>query len=107
MAPWEFHENFPCFNVRRIEGYRYYMPLAWRLNVLKFDNEPLHATQHILSFFEYVWKLGVTHEDILIRLLFCSLDERKRAWVKVALLLEQYHLVGILLKSFSSVRILL
>jgi hypothetical protein len=47
--------------------------LAWKVNVPKFDNEPLHATQHILSFLEYVWKLGVTHEDILIHAIFSFL----------------------------------
>jgi hypothetical protein len=82
MAHWDFHEIFPCFDFRKIDGYPNHIPLAWKENVPKFDNEPLHATQHILSFLEYVWKLGVVHEDILIMLFFVSLDGRKKAWVR-------------------------
>jgi len=56
--------------------------LAWKINVPKFDNEPLHGTQHIFSFLEIVCKIGVVHEDILIKLFFISFDGRKRAWVR-------------------------
>jgi len=82
MEPCDFNEVFPCFNLRRIERYPNPIPLAWRINVPKFGNEPLHASQYILSFLEYVWNLGVTHEDILICPFFFSLDGRKRDLVK-------------------------
>jgi hypothetical protein len=77
-----FHKFFPCFDFGEIVGYPNEIPLTWRMNIPKFDDDFFHAAQHIMSFMEYVVKLDVIHEDIWIILFFISLDGRQKAWVR-------------------------
>jgi hypothetical protein len=62
-------------------GYPHEILTKWRKNLSKFDGIESHAIQHIVSFLEYVLKVDVTHEDILIKLFVFSLEIKERIWV--------------------------
>jgi hypothetical protein len=48
----------------------------------KFDGDIHFATQHVTSFLDFVSRLNVMHEDVLIRLFVYSLEGDPRTWIK-------------------------
>jgi hypothetical protein len=43
MAPWDFHELFPCFDLEEIDGYHNTHPQEWVENLPKFHGIESHA----------------------------------------------------------------
>jgi hypothetical protein len=51
-------------------------------HIPKFDGNAHFVTQHVISFLEFVSKLNVIHEEVLIRLFVSSLEGDPKTWIK-------------------------
>jgi hypothetical protein len=70
MAPWCFHVLYPPFDVDNIMGYPNDVPPNWRDKIPKFDGDYNFSTWHVTSFLEFISWLNVTHENVLMMLMF-------------------------------------
>jgi hypothetical protein len=64
MAPWEFHELYPPFDIKYILGYKNKLPPKWEKNISKFDGDVIFAIPHVASSVKYVSKFNERHEDV-------------------------------------------
>jgi hypothetical protein len=101
LAPWDFCEFHPCFDVEGISGYHNHFTQEWVEKLPKFDGIESHAIQHIVLFLEYVLNLDVSLEDVLIKLFVFSLEMKEKyvlSHILGLVILRQYLLVLIFLR---------
>jgi hypothetical protein len=73
---------FPCLDIEHVPGYPNHFSQGWGKNCPKFDGDPSLAIYHVVNLLKYVSEIDVTHQDVLIRLFFLSLETRQKDWVE-------------------------
>jgi hypothetical protein len=71
---------FPSLDIEDILGYPNQFSLGWGNNYPKFDGDPSLAITHVVNFLKLFSNIDVTHQDVLIRLFFLSLETRQTDW---------------------------
>jgi hypothetical protein len=82
MACWLLQKMFPSLDIEDVSGYPNHFSPGWGNNYPKFDEDPSLAITHVVNLLRYVSEIDVTHQDVLIRLFFLSLETKRKGWVK-------------------------
>jgi hypothetical protein len=100
MAPWSLHKMFPSLDIEDVLGYPNHFSPGWGNNCPKFDGDLSLAITHVVNFLKYVSEIDVTHQDVLIRLFFLSLETRQKDWVKHTLNPKSISSLTIFIEEF-------
>jgi hypothetical protein len=72
-------------------------------NCAKFDVDPSFPIIHVMNFLKYVSEIDVTHQDVLIRLFFLSLETRQTDRVENTLKPKSISSLTIFIEEFLKI----
>jgi hypothetical protein len=100
MAHCSLHRMFPSLDIEHVMGYPNHVFTGWGNNCPKFDAYLSLDIAHVVNLLRYVSEIDVAHQDVLIRLFFLSLKERKKDWFKDTLNPKSIFSLTIFIEEF-------